>query len=204
MKIICLANNYRDHAREINHLVPSEPVFFLKPDSAILRNNRPFFIPDFSNEIHYEVELVVKISRLGKGIQSKFAHRYYESIGIGIDFTARDIQQECFEKGRPWEIAKAFDNSAAISSRFLDKSVFNDLRQIHFRLDINGKTVQKGISGNMLFSFDEAISYVSRFMTIRTGDLFYMGTPPGVGPVNIGDRLQAYIEDELLLDFKIK
>ncbi len=204
MKIICLANNYRDHAKEINHQVPSEPVFFLKPDSAILRNNRPFFLPDFSNEVHYEVELVVKISRLGKGIQPKYAHRYYDSIGIGIDFTARDIQRECVAKGKPWEIAKAFDNSAAISSRFIDKSMFNDLRQIQFRLDVNGQTVQRGLSGDMLFSFDEAISYVSRFMTLRTGDLFFMGTPPGVGAVKVGDRLQAYIEEELLLDFKIK
>lgn len=204
MKIICLANNFRDHAKEINHPVPSAPVFFLKPDSALLRNNQPFFLPDFSEEIHYEVELVLKISRLGKGIQEKYAHRYYASIGIGIDFTARDWQRECVQKGLPWEIAKAFDYSAAISPTFLSVEQFPDKNNIHFRLDINGQTVQRGRSGDMIFSFDAAIAYVSKFMTLRTGDLFFMGTPPGVGRVNIGDHLQAYLEDQLLLDFLIK
>ncbi len=203
MKIICIGRNYTDHAKELNNEIPENPVFFLKPDTALLRNNHPFFIPDFSNEIHYEVELILKIKLLGKSIQPRFAYRYFDEIGIGIDFTARDLQQKCREKGLPWEIAKAFDYSAAIG-KFLPKSTFPDLNAIHFRLDINGKTVQNGISSDMIFNFDKIISYVSKFMTFRTGDLIYTGTPAGVGPVKIGDRLQAYIEDQLLLDFYIK
>jgi 2-keto-4-pentenoate hydratase/2-oxohepta-3-ene-1,7-dioic acid hydratase in catechol pathway len=204
MKIICIANNYAQYAKEIKHEVPDKPVFFLKPDSAILRNNNPFFIPGFSNEIHYEVEIVLKINRLGKGIQQKYAHRYYSEIGIGIDFTARDIQRNCKEKGLPWEIAKAFDSSAAIGMRFIDKTNLPDVNAINFYLNINGKAVQHGCSSDMLFKFDELIAYISTFMTLRTGDLIYTGTPPGVGPVNNGDRLQAYLENELLLDFLIK
>jgi len=204
MKIICLANNFRDHAKEINHPVPTVPVFFLKPDTALLRNNHPFFLPDFSDEVHYEVELVLKISRLGKSIQEKFAHRYYSSIGIGIDFTARDRQRECVQKGLPWEIAKAFDYSAAVSPTFIPMDKLPDKHNIHFRLDINGQTVQRGCSSDLIFSFDTAIAYISRFMTFRTGDLLFMGTPPGVGKVNVGDRLQAYLEDQLMLDFLIK
>lgn len=204
MKIICLANNYRDHAKEINHPILSVPVFFLKPDTALLRNNRPFFLPDFSEEIHYEVELVVKISRLGKGIQEKYAHRYYSAIGVGIDFTARDLQRECVAKGLPWEIAKAFDYSAAISPTFVSIEHFPDKQNIHFRLDINGQTVQSGCSGEMIFSFDTAIAHISKYMTLRTGDLLFMGTPPGVGRIKIGDRLQAYLENQLMLDFLIK
>ena len=203
MKIICIGRNYTDHAKELNNEIPENPIFFLKPDTALLRNNHPFFIPDFSNEIHYEVELILKIKLLGKSIQPRFAYRYFDEIGIGIDFTARDLQQKCREKGLPWEIAKAFDYSAAIG-KFLPKSIFPDLNAIHFRLDINGKTVQNGISSDMIFNFDKIISYVSKFMTFRTGDLIYTGTPAGVGPVKIGDRLQAYIEDQLLLDFYIK
>jgi acylpyruvate hydrolase len=204
MKIICIANNYADHAKEINHEIPDKPVLFLKPDSAILRNNNPFFIPSFSNEIHYEVEIVLKINRLGKGIQQKFAHRYFSEIGIGIDFTARDIQRVCKQKGLPWEIAKAFDNAAAISPKFINIKQFEDLNSISFHLDINGKTVQKGVTSNMLFKFDTLISYISTYFTLRTGDLIYTGTPPGAGAVKPGDRLQAYIENELLLDFLIK
>jgi acylpyruvate hydrolase len=204
MKIICIANNYAQHAKEIKHEIPDKPVFFLKPDSAILRNNNPFFIPGFSNEIHYEVEIVLKINRLGKGIQQKFAHRYYNEIGIGIDFTARDIQRVCKEKGLPWEIAKAFDNSAAIGLKFIEKKQFADINNINFHLDINGITVQKGNTSEMLFKYDEIISYISNYMTFRTGDLIYTGTPFGVGPIKIGDRLQAYIENELLLDILIK
>jgi len=204
MKIICLANNFREHALEINHEVPDKPVFFLKPDTALLRNNNAFFLPDFSDEIHHEVELVFKISRLGKSIERKYAHRYYETIGLGIDFTARDIQRECKKAGRPWEISKAFDGSAAVSNVFINKNQFHDLNNIKFRLDINGNTVQKGCSCNMIFKIDEVIEYVSRFITLKTGDFIFMGTPPGVGKVKIGDRLQAYIEDNLLLDFLIK
>ncbi len=203
MKIICIGRNYSDHAKELKNEIPVNPVFFLKPDSALLRNNNPFFIPDFSNEIHYEVELILKIKLLGKSIQARFAHRYFDEIGIGIDFTARDLQQKCKEKGLPWEIAKAFDNSAAIG-KFVQKSTLPDLNNIHFRLDINGKTVQNGLSADMLFNFDKIIAYVSKFMTFKTGDLIYTGTPAGVGAVKIGDHLQAYIEGQLLLDFYIK
>jgi acylpyruvate hydrolase len=203
MKIICIGRNYKEHVKELNNKLPDNPLFFLKPDTALLRNNNPFFIPDFSNEIHYEVELIIKINRLGKTIQPKFAHRYFDSIGIGIDFTARDIQKQCIEKGLPWELAKAFDYSAAIS-KFLPKSNFSNLDEISFRLDINGKTVQLGNTSQMIFSFDEIISYVSRFITFRTGDIIFSGTPAGVGPVKIGDRLQAYIEEKMMLDFFIK
>jgi 2-keto-4-pentenoate hydratase/2-oxohepta-3-ene-1,7-dioic acid hydratase in catechol pathway len=203
MKFICIGLNYLDHTKEFKSGVPEKPMFFLKPDTALLRNNNPFFIPDFTNEIHYEVELILKINRLGKSIQPQFSHRYFDEIGIGIDFTARDIQNKCREKGMPWEIAKAFDYSAAVG-KFLPKSKFKDLNNIHFHLEINGKTVQQGCSANMVFKFDELISYTSMFMTFRTGDIMFTGTPSGVGPVKIGDRLQAYIEDELLLDFLIK
>jgi len=203
MKIICIGRNYKEHVKELNNKLPDNPLFFLKPDTALLRNNNPFFIPEFSSEIHYEVELILKINRLGKTIQPKFAHRYFDSIGIGIDFTARDIQKQCIEKGLPWELAKAFDYSAAIS-KFLPKSNFSNLDEISFRLDINGKSVQLGNTSKMIFSFDDIISYVSRFITFRTGDIIFSGTPAGVGPVKIGDRLQAYIEEKLMLDFFIK
>jgi 2-keto-4-pentenoate hydratase/2-oxohepta-3-ene-1,7-dioic acid hydratase in catechol pathway len=203
MKFICIGLNYSDHTKEFKSEIPDKPVFFLKPDTSLLRNNNPFFIPDFSNEIHYEVELILKINRLGKSIQPQFANRYFEEIGIGIDFTARDIQNKCREKGMPWEIAKAFDYSAAIG-KFIPKSTFSDLNNIHFHLDINGKTVQNGCSANMVFKFDELIAYTSKFLTFRTGDIMFTGTPSGVGPVKIGDRLQAYIENDLLLDFLIK
>jgi acylpyruvate hydrolase len=203
MKIICIGRNYKLHANELNNPVPDKPVFFLKPDTALLRNNNPFFIPHFSEEIHYEVEIIFKINRLGKSIQRRFAHRYYNEIGIGIDFTARDLQRKCSEKGLPWEIAKAFDYSAAIS-KFIPKSGFSDLNNISFRLDINGTNVQKGNTSEMIFKIDHLMSYVSEFVTFRTGDLMFTGTPAGVGPVKIGDRLQAYIEDDLMLDFFIK
>jgi acylpyruvate hydrolase len=203
MKIICIGRNYKEHVKELNNKLPDNPLFFLKPDTALLRNNNPFFIPEFSNEIHYEVELIIKINRLGKTIQPKFAHRYFDSIGIGIDFTARDIQKQCIEKGLPWEPAKAFDYSAAIS-KFIPKSNFKSLDEIPFHLDINGKTVQLGNTTQMIFSFDEIISYVSKFITFRTGDIIFSGTPAGVGAVKIGDRLQAYIEEKLMLDFLIK
>ncbi len=201
MKIICIGRNYIDHARELDNPVPEEPVFFMKPDSAIIKNNKPFFLPDFSDEIHHEVELVVKISRLGKHIERKFAHRYYEEIGIGIDFTARDLQRECKAKGLPWEIAKAFDGSAPLGG-FLPKKELSD--PVSFHLDINGKEVQRGSTSDMIFSFDEVIAYVSRFVTLRTGDLIFTGTPAGVGPVKKNDHLQAYIADQLLLEFMVK
>lgn len=203
MKIICIGRNYSEHARELNNPLPVKPIFFMKADSSILKNNKPFFLPDFSNEIHYEAELVIKISRLGKNIDEKYADRYFNEIGIGIDFTARDLQKECKSKGLPWEIAKAFENSAPLG-KFLPKDLFDDMNSIRFHLDINNKTVQQGISGDMIFSFNKLISYLSQFFTLKTGDLIFTGTPAGVGPVKKNDHLQAYIEDDLLLDFKVK
>ncbi len=203
MKIICIGRNYADHAKEMNAQVPEEPVFFLKPETALLRNNDPFYYPDFSKEIHYEAELVIKISKIGKHIHPKFAHRYFNEIGIGIDFTARDLQRIAKQKGLPWTKAKSFDFSAPVGNTFLPKTKFNDLKNINFRLDINGKTVQQGNTKDMIFDFEQIISYVSKFITLKVGDLIFTGTPAGVGEIKIGDRLQAYIEDQLLLDFKI-
>ncbi|HEX2935136.1 MAG TPA: fumarylacetoacetate hydrolase family protein [Bacteroidales bacterium] len=203
MKIFAIGRNYIDHAKELNNPLPAEPMFFLKPDTALVRNNNPFFYPEFSKEIHYEVEIVLKFNKVGKNIDERFAYRYYNEIGLGIDFTARDIQRKCQEKGTPWEIAKAFDNSAPIS-RFVPKTSFTDLKNIQFRLDINGNTVQNGNTNDMIFHFDRLVSHVSNYMTIRIGDLMFTGTPAGVGPVKIGDRLQGYIGDELMLDFYIR
>jgi len=204
MKIICIGRNYIDHAKELKNPVPKNPVFFLKPDTALLRRNKPFYYPDFSDDIHYEAELVVKINKLGKNIQKQFAHTYYEEIGIGIDFTARDLQSNSKAKGLPWEIAKAFDNSAPVSMGFIHKKEFNDIHSISFRLDKNGETVQQGKSGDMIFDIDELIVYLSKFFTLKTGDLIFTGTPAGVGPVAIGDKLEAYIGDKLMLKCNIK
>lgn len=203
MKIICIGRNYADHARELNNPLPEKPVFFLKPDTALVQNNRPFFYPGFSREIHHEVELVLRINRLGRHIGEEFAHRYYDEIGVGIDFTARDLQDQCKQKGLPWEIAKAFDNSAPLG-KFIPKSDIPDSANICLRLDINGRRVQDGSSKDMIFPFNSLISYVSQFITLKIGDLIFTGTPAGVGPVKIGDRLQAYINDDLLLDFYVK
>lgn len=203
MKIICIGRNYADHIAELNNERPDEPVIFMKPDSSILRMNRPFFIPSFSNDLHHEVELVIKIDRLGKNISPKFAPRYYNSIGLGIDFTARDLQNKLIAKGLPWEKAKAFDYSAVISNEFipLDK-LDND--NINFRLEINGELRQSGNSKLMIFSFNELIANVSKYFTLKTGDLIYTGTPAGVGPVKINDRLQGYIDNNLMFDFLVK
>ncbi len=203
MKIICIGRNYAEHAKEMNSPVPTEPIFFLKPDTAIIRDNQPFYYPDFSKEIHYEVELVIKINKVGKNIDAQFAHKYYDEIGIGIDFTARDIQANCKEKGLPWEKAKAFDGSAPIG-KFIDKKKIVDQNNIHFKLLLNGNSVQEGNTKDLLFTFDTLIAYVSRFFTLKTGDLIYTGTPEGVGPVAIGDKLEASIENETLLSFEIK
>jgi 2-keto-4-pentenoate hydratase/2-oxohepta-3-ene-1,7-dioic acid hydratase in catechol pathway len=175
----------------------------MKPDSSLLINNNPFFYPGFSKEIHYETEIVLKISRLGKSIQKQFAHRYYNEIGVGIDFTARDLQNQCKKEGHPWEIAKAFDQSAVIG-RFISLSSLPDPRAISFQLELNGNTVQKGNTKDMIFSFEDLISYVSDYMTLKTGDLIYTGTPAGVGPVNIGDHLVSSVEGQVLLDFWVK
>jgi 2-keto-4-pentenoate hydratase/2-oxohepta-3-ene-1,7-dioic acid hydratase in catechol pathway len=203
MKIICIGRNYRDHIRELNSPLPTEPVFFLKPDTSLLTRNRPFYFPDFSNEIHYEIELVIRISRLGKNIQEKFADTYYDAVTAGLDFTARDIQDRCKKQGLPWLISKGFDQAAPIG-KFLPRSDFKDMKNIHFHLELNGNTVQQGSSADMIFSFEDIISYVSKYMTLRTGDLIYTGTPSGVGPVKIGDRLDAYIEGKKLLSCPVK
>ena len=203
MKIICIGRNYAEHAREMKSPLPEKPIFFLKPDTSLVLNNKPFFYPDFSREIHHEVEMVLRINRLGRNIDQKFAHRYFDEVGVGIDFTARDLQDQCKEKGLPWEISKAFDNSAPLGG-FIPKNEIADMSDISVRLDINGKTLQKGRSKDMIFSFDRLISYVSQFITLKIGDLIFTGTPAGVGPVRIGDRLQAFLNDRMLLDFYVK
>ena len=203
MKIICIGRNYAEHAREMKSPLPEKPIFFLKPDTSLVLNNKPFFYPDFSREIHHEVEMVLRINRLGRNIDQKFAHRYFDEVGVGIDFTARDLQDQCKEKGLPWEISKAFDNSAPLGG-FIPKNEIADMSDISVRLDINGKTLQKGSSKDMIFSFDRLISYVSQFITLKIGDLIFTGTPAGVGPVRIGDRLQAFLNDRMLLDFYVK
>ena len=203
MKIICIGRNYIEHAKELNNPVPTEPVFFMKPESSIIRNNFPFFYPEFSKEIHHEAEIVLHICKVGKHIQEKFAHTYYDAIGVGIDFTARDIQQKCKEKGLPWDKAKAFDGSAPISE-FIPKESFENLNDLNIKLDINGTTVQDGSSKDMIFSFDKVISYVSQFITFKIGDMIFTGTPAGVGPVQINDRLEVYLDGKKMMDFKVK
>ncbi|MCP4550912.1 MAG: fumarylacetoacetate hydrolase family protein [Bacteroidetes bacterium] len=203
MKIICIGRNYAEHAKELNNPLPKTPIFFLKPDSALMQKNQPFFYPDFSNDIHFETEIVLKINKVGKYIQKEFAHTYYNRIGIGIDFTARDLQNNCKEKGLPWEIAKAFDNSAPLG-QFIDKSRFDDVNDINFSMNINGVERQNGNTKNMIFSPDYLISYISQFFTLKIGDLIFTGTPEGVGPIKIGDHLEASIEGEKLLDLRIK
>ncbi|MCH7398055.1 fumarylacetoacetate hydrolase family protein [Belliella sp. DSM 107340] len=203
MKVIAIGRNYVEHIEELQNEKPTEPVVFLKPDTAVLKNNMPFFHPDFSENVHHEVELVLKINREGKYIKREFAHRYFEEIGIGIDFTARDLQDKCKAKGLPWEIAKAFNGSAPIGE-FLPTSEIKDMKNINFHLEINGEQRQKGNTSMMLFDFGVIIEYVSQFFTLKKGDLIFTGTPAGVGKVNIGDRLEAYIEDQKLLDFEVK
>ncbi len=203
MKIIAIGRNYIEHAKELNNPVPKEPMFFMKPETSIIRNNKPFFYPDFSKDVHYETEIVLKICRLGKNIEEKFADRYFDEIGLGIDFTARDIQQVCKEKGKPWEIAKAFDGAAPISD-FVDKNSFKDINKLDFSLKLNGEIVQQGNTSDMIFNFNVLIAYVSQFVTLKIGDLIFTGTPAGVGPVKIGDRLTAFIEDKEFLDFYVK
>jgi acylpyruvate hydrolase len=203
MKIICIGRNYVEHAKELNNPVPAKPVFFMKPDTALLQKRNPFYYPEFSNDIHYETELVLKICKNGRHIEERFAHTYYDEIGIGIDFTARDVQAECKKKGLPWEIAKAFDQSAPLG-KFLPKSTFANLQDISFSLKINGETRQQGNSQNMIFSFDQIIAYVSKFITLKTGDLIFTGTPEGVGPTKIDDHFEAFIGDTKLLSFNVK
>src|SRR5450759_2099061 len=203
MKIICIGLNYRKHAFEMGWPLPEEPVVFLKPDSSILKNNKPFFLPGFSDDIHYEVEVVIKISKLGKGITAKFAPRYFDEVTVGIDITARDLQSRQAAAGMPWEISKCFDGAAPIGS-FIPVSSVKDLGNLDFRLELNDKVVQKSNTSDMIFGFNEIVEYVSMFFTLKTGDLIFTGTPPGVGPLKRNDNLVAYLEDKPLLDFRIK
>ena len=203
MKIVCVGRNYRKHAEELGNKAPGEPVLFIKPDSAVLQKRNPFFIPDFSSDIHYETEMVVRVSRLGKHISEKFAHKYYKEIGLGIDFTARDIQSQLKDKGLPWEKAKAFDGSCVVGS-FIDKKEFNDLSDLKFHLEKNGDVVQRGHSADMIFKIDYLISYISQFFTLKIGDLIFTGTPEGVGPVQAGDVLKGFLEDRQCFAVNIK
>jgi acylpyruvate hydrolase len=200
MKIICIGRNYSEHAKELKNEIPDKPVVFLKPNTALLKDNRPFYHPEWSNDIHYECELVLKVSKQGKYIEEKFAHKYYEEITVGIDFTARDIQAQQKAKGLPWEIAKAFDNSAVIGTF----EPANKAEGINFSLNKNGEQVQAGNSGDMMFSFEKIIAYVSQYFTLQVGDLIYTGTPAGVGPVKPGDKLEGFLEGQKLFECEIK
>lgn len=203
MKIICIGRNYADHAKELNNPLPTEPVFFLKPDTALLPAGNDFYIPDFTSDLHYECELVLKIKKVGKNIPEKFARDYFDELSLGIDFTARDLQEQCKAKSLPWEKAKGFDNSAPMGSHFISKSNL-DLNQLEFRLLKNSKEVQRGKTKDMIFNFEKIIAYISQYITLKTGDLIFTGTPAGVGPVAIGDHLEGFIGEEKILDLKIK
>ena len=203
MKIICIGRNYVNHITELNNERPDEPVIFMKPDTAILPKKTPFTIPEFSNDVHHEVEILVKICKVGKYINTKFAHKYYDEIGLGIDFTARDVQTKLKEKGLPWEKAKAFDGSAIIGD-FLPKRDFNSVENITFELTNNGVTTQKGNTNDMLWKIDEIIAHISQYFTLKKGDIIFTGTPAGVGKINVGDHLTGYLETLKLLDFEIK
>ena len=203
MKIICIGLNYRKHAIEMGRPFPDEPVVFLKPDSTLLKNNKPFFLPDFSSEIHYEAEVVIKISKLGKTIEPRFAGRYYDEVTAGIDITARDIQTKLSKARLPWELSKCFDGAAPVG-KFVSADTFADINNLNFRLEINGKVVQQSSTSDMIFTINEIISYVSRYFTLKTGDLIFTGTPSGVGPLRKNDHLIAYLEDIPLLDFNIR
>lgn len=204
MRIFAIGRNYAEHIKELNNERPDEPVIFTKPDTAILRNDSPFYYPDFSKDIHYECELVLRISKEGKNIQEKFASKYYDAIGIGIDFTARDLQQKAKEKGLPWDIAKGFNGSAPVSDKFIPVSEFKELGNINFSLKVDGELKQQGNTRLMLFNFDYIVFYLSRFFTLRTGDLIFTGTPKGVGPIRVGNVLTAYVENEKMLEVEIK
>jgi acylpyruvate hydrolase len=203
MKIIAIGRNYAEHAKELNNPVPGVPVIFMKPETALLKDNKPFYHPDFSEDIHHEIEIVIKISKEGKHISEQFAQNYFEEIALGIDFTARDIQARHKEKGLPWELAKAFDNSAPVSA-FVPKAQFANLKDINFKLDVNGEDRQAGNTSNMLFSFEYIIAFVSKYITLKKGDVIFTGTPQGVAKVNVGDRLEGYLEDVKMLDFYVR
>lgn len=205
MKIFAVGMNYLQHNKELDGAlyIPEEPVIFTKADSALLKDHKPFFIPDWSDRVDYETEIVVRICRLGKSIPENFAHRYYDALTVGIDFTARDLQQRLRSEGKPWELCKGFDGSAVIGE-WVDKNIFGDVQNLPFRLDINGTTVQQGCTADMLYSIDRLIAYISRFFTLKTGDLLYTGTPVGVGPVHIDDHLEGYLMQQKVLEFNCK
>src|SRR5690606_14634805 len=202
MKIICIGRNYSEHAKELKNELPDEPVIFLKPQSSLLQKGKDFYYPDFTKDLHYECELVLKICKNGKHIQEKFASKYYQQISVGIDFTARDLQQKQKQKGLPWEIAKAFDNSAAVGD-FIDITEEQKKQAFHFKLLVNGVEKQNGNSEDMIFRPDSIIAYVSRYFTLNTGDLIFTGTPKGVGHVDIGDKLEGYLDEKTLFEFII-
>ncbi|MGI4883557.1 MAG: fumarylacetoacetate hydrolase family protein [Janthinobacterium lividum] len=204
MKIICIGRNYADHIAELHNETPAAPVIFLKPETALVQRSQPFFYPDFSTDVHYELELVLRISKNGRHIDAAFAHTYFDAIGLGLDFTARDLQNDLKKKGLPWELAKAFDGSAPISPTFRPVAEFTDLASINFRLEVNGETRQTGNSGLMLHPFAQIISFVSRYITLKQGDLLFTGTPAGVGPVQVGDQLVGFLEGEKLLEVAVK
>ncbi len=204
MKIICVGRNYADHVKELNNEIPEDPVIFLKPDTAKIHDGDTFYIPSFTNDVHYEAELVVRISKVGKHIQPKFAHKYYDQISVGIDFTARDIQQKLKEKGLPWEKAKAFDGSAAVGKMINFREMNWDVQDLAFHLNVNGQARQKGHTGQMMRSVDELIAYISTFITLKVGDLIYTGTPAGVGKVEPGDEISVFLQDVVLLNVIVK
>lgn len=204
MKIICVGRNYTEHIEELKNEKPEEPVLFQKPDTSILLKKQPFFIPDFSSDVHYEVEVLVKIKKIGKHIQEKFAHKYYDEIGLGIDFTARDLQQKLKEKGLPWEKSKAFDGAAVVSYKWLDKKDLNSVDSLGFKLEKNEKLVQEGNTSHMLWKIDELIAYISTYFTLKIGDIIFTGTPAGVGKVSPEDRLTGYLEGKQMFSIKVK
>lgn len=204
MKIICIGRNYSEHISELNNERPADPVIFLKPDTAVLLKKQPFFIPEFSQDIHYEVEVLVRINKVGKHIQEKFAHKYYQEIGLGIDFTARDLQQQLKEKGLPWEKAKGFDGSAVVGEKWIDKNSIENLNNINFSLLKNDVAVQTGNTSDMLWKIDDIISYVSGFFTLKIGDIIFTGTPKGVGKVEVNDKLTGFIGEEQIFSIQVK
>ncbi|MEE2772682.1 MAG: fumarylacetoacetate hydrolase family protein [Bacteroidota bacterium] len=204
MKIICVGRNYTEHIAELANEKPDEPVLFMKPDTSVLLKKQPFFIPDFSTDVHYEVEVLVRINKIGKHIQPKFAHKYYEEIGLGIDFTARDLQQKLKEKGLPWEKAKGFDGAAVIGSRWINKAELGDVDHLDFRLEKNEEVVQKSNTSHMLWKIDELIAYLSTYFTLKIGDVIFTGTPAGVGPVAAEDQLTGFLQDKKMFSIKIK
>ena len=199
MKFICIGRNYLEHAKELKNELPDKPIVFLKPQTALLKDNKPFYMPGWTSDLHYETEIVLKISKQGKYVEEKFAHKYYDEVTVGIDFTARDLQAQQKAKGLPWEIAKAFDNSAVIGEFRKPK-----YKNINFSMNLNGVERQKGNTGDVIFSFEKIISYASQFFTLQQGDLIFTGTPAGVGPVKPGDRLEGFLEGEKVFDFEIK